>query len=802
MKGSETKLVAYMQGTNKRFVIPVYQRNYEWKKENCKQLFDDLVKIKNHQRKSHFFGSIVSVHNPEGVDEELLIIDGQQRLTTVSLLLLAMYHLIKSNLLVPKDVSLADRIYEEYLIDKWQKDDTKIKLRPVKSDRIAFSRLFSDEEDYIIDSNLTINYHYFYERIQKQELTVDELFDAICKLEIIYIKLNPDDNPQLIFESLNSTGLALSEGDKIRNLILMGLSSKLQNEYYEKYWNKIEVFTSYKVSLFIRDYLSVKQQSIPALNRVYYTFKQYVEDEQIETEMLLQDMLNYAKWYEILLKGNTKNKKLNACIYRLNRLETTVTRPFFLEVLRLYTESLLSIDEVSEIFLITEIYLFRRTICDLPTNALNKIFLSLHRDIINYDGTEQDYLNKFKYALLSRKEKARFPDDREFIELFSSRQIYQMNSKSKIYLLERFENYDTVEDKDIYRHFDAGDYSIEHIMPQHLTPVWQKTLGSDYEEIHNVWLHRIANLTLTAYNGKYSNSSFTDKKNMTNGFLESGIRMNQWISKFENWGLEEMQARTNYLMELALRIWAAPVTTYHPERKQLDSVTLEDDIVVSNRKIVKFSYKKMEQPVSSWIDMYERVIKILHSEDESVLKKLASPNSESPELSAYISQDKKDLRRCIVIEDGLYMERNTSTFTKISTLKRLFKLYQAEPSDLVFYLRGDDEEQEKTTEKESSQTENKETVGKLAYRLIKELLLEGKLIAEEIEKLQTKSYSNNLFSEVYYPIISLSRNPDDMEERHRYYAKPVNVGGVNYYITSQWFEPSRDDLIAWYKKHE
>lgn len=498
MKGSETKLVAYMQGTNKRFVILVYQRNYEWKKENCKQLFDDLVKIKNHQRKNHFFGSIVSVHNPEGADEELLIIDGQQRLTTVSLLFLAMYHLIEAHVLVPKGANLADRIYEEYLIDKWQEGDAKFKLRPVKSDKDAFSRLFSDEEDYITDSNLTINYHYFYERIQKQELTVDELFDAICKLEIIYIKLNPDDNPQLIFESLNSTGLALSEGDKIRNLILMGLSSKLQNEYYEKYWNKIEVFTSYKVSLFIRDYLSVKQQSIPALNRVYYTFKQYVEDEQVETEMLLQNMLNYAKWYEILLKGNTKNKKLNACIYRLNRLKTTVTRPFFLEVLRLYTENLLSIDEVSEIFLITEIYLFRRTICDLPTNALNKIFLSLHRDIINYDGTEQDYLNKFKYALLSRKEKARFPDDREFIELFSSRQIYQMNSKSKIYLLERFENYDTVEDKDIYRHFDAGDYSIEHIMPQHLTPVWQKTLGNDYEEIHNVWLHRIANLTLTA----------------------------------------------------------------------------------------------------------------------------------------------------------------------------------------------------------------------------------------------------------------------------------------------------------------
>ncbi|MCC8079845.1 MAG: DUF262 domain-containing protein [Oscillospiraceae bacterium] len=515
-----------MQGASKRFVIPVYQRNYDWKRENCKQLYDDLVKVVRGKRKSHFFGSIVSVYNPDGANEEFLVIDGQQRLTTVSLLMLAMYNLLQQKAIASAKPTLSERIYEEYLVDKWQDGDTRIKLKPVKNDRLAFGRLFDTEAERIPESNLTINYDYFCSRIQKEEITVDELYDAICRLEIINITLNGDDNPQLIFESLNSTGVALSEGDKIRNFILMGLQPKEQTEYYEKYWNKIEENTAYDVSAFVRDYLSVKQQVIPAQSKVYFTFKAYVEDNEIQTEPLLQELLAYAKWYHILLNGNTQSRALNTCIDRLNRLETTVTRPFFLEILRLQSEGKLSLDDVAEIFLITESYLFRRTICDLPTNALNKIFLTLHKDVLRYDGTENNYVEKLKYAILSKKERTRFPDDAEFSAAFAERQVYLMNSKNKIYILERLENYGTDEDKDVYRHFDAGDYSIEHIMPQHLTPAWVKALGEGYAQIHETWLHRIANLTLTAYNSKYSNSPFSEKKSMKNGFRESGIRMN------------------------------------------------------------------------------------------------------------------------------------------------------------------------------------------------------------------------------------------------------------------------------------
>ena len=222
-------------------------------------------------------------------------------------------------------------------------------------------------------------------------LSIDELFDAICRLEIISIQLNQDDNPQLIFESLNSTGLALSEGDKIRNFILMGLPTKQQEDYYEKYWNRIEECTGYDVSAFIRDYLSVKQTAIPQINRVYYTFKAFVEENSIETEALLAELLKYARFYQTLRLGNTNSTELNACIYRLNRLETAVTRPFFLEVLRMYQENVLTIDEVAQIFQISENYIFRRLICDLPTNALNKIYLMLHKEILLYDGTTDQY---------------------------------------------------------------------------------------------------------------------------------------------------------------------------------------------------------------------------------------------------------------------------------------------------------------------------------------------------------------------------------------------------------------------------
>lgn len=697
MKGSELRLIEYMEGSKKRFIIPVYQRNYDWKIENCKQLYDDLIQVIKNNSKTHFFGSIVSVYEPSGRNTEFLIIDGQQRLTTMSLLFLALYNLLEEKIIISEDESLKDQIYEDFLVDKYQPQEKRMKLKPIKNDQKAFSKLFNSKDDYIKDSNLTINYSYFYERIQKQEITIDELFDAICRLEIINITLNNEDNPQLIFESLNSTGLDLSEGDKIRNYILMGLPKQKQDEYYEKYWNCIEKCTKYDVSSFIRDYLSVKQLVIPSQKKVYINFKKYVEDSSLKIIEILEDLLSYAKRYNILLCEKTSSKELNSCINRLNRLETTVTRPFFLEVLRLYDENQINLNEVAEAFSITESYLFRRTICDLPTNALNKIFLLLNREIMRYDGTDSNYIEKLKFALLSKKDRARFPNDDDFSLMFTEKPIYQMNSKNKIYILERLENFGTLEDKDIYRHYDEGEYSIEHIMPQHLTPAWIKELGDSYEEIHDTWLHRIANLTLTAYNSKYSNSTFVEKKTMKNGFEDSGIRLNTYVSKKDKWTLAELRDRNDYLLKRALNIWAFPSTNYKPQEKQLDSYTLDDEAsFLSGRQIAKFVYKGIEQPVVSWVEMYTKVLRALYLEDKTIITKIAL--STDDDLSIHFSTNKRIFKKCDEIGDNVYVQTNTNTQSKLTVLNRLYKLYGMDPTDLVFYLRdSNDKEAEKGT---------------------------------------------------------------------------------------------------------
>ena len=691
MNGNAQKLIKYMDGASKRFIIPVYQRNYDWKMEHCKQLYDDLVKVVRQNRKSHFFGSIVSVQSETGTMEEFLIIDGQQRLTTISLLLLAIYHLLCSGKLVSQDRQLTDKILKKYLIDEYEPEEKRIKLKPIKNDQKAFGILFDKDEERIPDSNLTINYQYFYDRIQREELSIDELFDAICRLEIINISLNHEDNPQLIFESLNSTGLDLSEGDKIRNYILMGLPNDQQTKFYEKYWNRIENHTDYDVSSFVRDYLSIKQQSTPNMNSVYPAFKKYVEDaEQADIEPLLKDLLEYAKRYALLLRGGHSDDRLNGCIYRLNRLSTSVTRPFLLEALRLRENGVLSADELVEIFQFTESYLFRRTICDLPTNALNKIFLLLHREIVRMDSSEENYAEKFKYALLSKKERARYPSDEEFAECMSTRNIYGMNPKNKLYLFERLENAGTGETKDVWGHLDRGEYSIEHVMPQHLTAAWVTALGEEHEMIHTNWLHRLANLTLTAYNSRYSNSPFTDKRDMAHGFKDSGLRVNQWIGQKDKWGLPELEERDQLLRNRVIGIWPYPTSSYCPPEKQMDSVSLDEDVILTGRSLSKYSFKGAEQPVASWADMYQQVITMLHAENKAVLTKLAVSQDAAVDLSLHFSMSSTAFNACRQIDTNLYVWTGTDTQYKINILRKIFALFGVSESELVFYLRDEE----------------------------------------------------------------------------------------------------------------
>lgn len=706
MDGKAIRLVQYLEGSDKRFIIPVYQRNYSWKKDNCRQLYDDLIRVITNDRKMHFFGSIVSVYN--GASEEFLVIDGQQRLTTISLLLLAMHNVLKDGKITSADGKLESKVYEEYLVDKWEPAEKRIKLKAVNKDLEAFAKLFDeDAEDYIRDSDITLNYEYFYDRIQKEEISVDQLYDAIKKLMVINITVNPEDNPQLIFESLNSTGVDLTEGDKIRNYILMGLKREKQEEFYKKYWSKIETLTksdnNADVSTFVRDYLSMKKLETPSLDKVYPVFKVYVQDGHLKTEELLQDLLYHAKNYSVLLNANFEDEVVNASIARLNHLETVVCRPFYLVVLDRYKKKELSIEDVRQICNIIENYLFRRNICDVATNALNKIFLLLDRDITKLEGAS--YVEKLKYVLSIKKESGRFPTDTEFSQALAEKQVYKMRGRYKTYLFERYENWGTDEIKDVYQRIDSGKYTIEHIMPQHLTPAWEEALGQDFKLIHEEWLHRLGNLTLTAYNSTYSNNTFLEKRDAENGFSNSGIRMNIEIAKKDKWTLEEIEERSDRMVEKALTIWAYPKTDYKPVEKQLESVTLADeDIDLTGCLIARFSFKNAEQPAESWTDMYVKVFKMLYSDDASVLTRLAFEEDANVELSTHVSTKPNAYNTNSEIASGIYLLTGLSTQQKISVLRRVFKLYGLNPETLVFYLK-DQETEEKAVKSEAARFE-------------------------------------------------------------------------------------------------
>lgn len=682
MNGIKQKILDILGMIEINLVIPVYQRNYEWKKENCKQLLDDLIKIKKNNYKSHFFGSIVSKYSTLGANT-YYIIDGQQRLTTISLLLLAMYSLLNEEKMVINDLDLKDTIM--LYLKNIRKE--KIKLKHIKSDAEAYSKLFNDKEDFIYNSNITINYNYFYETILANNYSIEDLYNSIQKLEIIHIQLDDYDKAQLIFESLNSTGVGLAEGDKIRNFVLIDLDIDIQNNYYEDYWAQIEKNTNHMVSDFIKDYLTIQTNKIPTNNKIYYDFKSYFYDRNESIETILKELYNYSKIYHVLLNGNSDNKKLNEVITRINQLEITVVRPFFMEVIKYNKENKISNEDVVSIFQITESYIFRRLICDLPTNALNKFFSIIHKDIIK-NNEYNNYLDKYIYILLSKKERLLFPNNEEFIKKFSERNIYKLHNKNKIYLFERIENGKTKETHDIYKSCKEGKYTIEHIMPRILSTEWKKDLGNNYANIHEQWIDRLANLTLTAYNSKYSNKPFEYKKNVENGYKESGLRENQYIAQFDKWTIDEIQQRNEYLKQLMPELWIYPETTYVPQIQEREILSIEDDEeIFRGKSIIAFIFFGEEQSVKTWIEMYENIIKRLYEQDKQLLYNITTSEKDEFGLKTVIQNNQNNLRDSIEIDKNLYSETNTSTSRKIVIIRRLFDLYKVDYSELEIVVK-------------------------------------------------------------------------------------------------------------------
>ncbi len=678
MKANEKKFTRFLEGSDKHFIIPVYQRNYDWKKEQCKQLFDDLIDISKTNR-THFLGSIVSIYHDDGEDLEYLIIDGQQRLTTLSLLLLAIYKIINNNLL-QTNVN-KEQIKDEYLINKYSKDDKKIRLKPVKNDKNAFASLFKEENDYIQDTNITINFQYFYERILKKELSIDKLFLAIKQLIIVDIELkNGEDDPQLIFESLNSTGLDLKEADKVRNFILMKENSSTQERFYTFYWNKIEENTNYNVSDFIRDYLTIKERTIPNKNKVYLHFKRYVTNNIVNIEELLKDLLKFSTYYKKIINSKVNTDEISLILNKINRLESVVTYPFIMEIFEDKDNGIICEEDIKSILNIIVVFVFRRLICEVPTNALNKIFMTMAREIKKYNDFKEHYLEIFKYIITRKKLTGRFPNDEEFGLKIVQKDIYNFKSKNKLFLLEQLENYDNKERVDIENLISNNILTIEHIMPQKLTPIWRESLGSNYEVIHEKYLHTLGNITLTGYNSKLSNKSFLEKRDMQKGFKESRLFLNKALHSLEDWNEEKIINRANDLKDRALIIWTLPHSTYQSEEDNLKIFTLnDDDISFTGEKILSFKFmEEKEKILNSWKDFYRIISSMLYELDPIKFKQIIVDNNYNYEGLAKVRDSYKI--------NEFYIYTNLSAEAILSRLRVLIEEIGLDVNDLTFTI--------------------------------------------------------------------------------------------------------------------
>ena len=500
---------------NKQFLIPVYQRYYSWDVEQCKRLWNDIVEMQKKGKQGHFVGSIVNIAEqamPTGV-QKYMIIDGQQRMTTLTLLLLALRDYATKN---PEDKTInARRIDNMLLKNEYESGDERYKLLLTETHRDVLIGLVEGKPiSGTARSRLLDNYHYFTGKIADNELQPAEIYESIGKLQIVNITLDRTmDDAQAIFESLNSTGKELSESDLIRNYVLMGLEPGEQAYVYEHFWRPMELLFAYEtqdtvMDRFFRDYLTMKLTRIPKQDRVYEEFKLYHLNCEFGTiRELCRDLLTYATYYTDIVFKRSSRPALRSLYEDISDLRMEVSLPFLLKVHNDFAEGVISQEELCEIIHLCISYVFRRSICDIPTNSLNKTFATL-RNAIRQD----DYLNSIKAFFVLRDDYKEFPDDEKFAAAFVARDIYNMRSRN--FILGHLENYGNKAPITI------ENYTIEHIMPQNsnMSAEWRHMLGSGWREIQKTYLHTIGNLTLTAYNSEMSDHPFMIKMDMEGGF--------------------------------------------------------------------------------------------------------------------------------------------------------------------------------------------------------------------------------------------------------------------------------------------
>ena len=566
LQAGETTLNKLLN-TSRQFIVPIFQRNYSWQKNQYEQLWFDILRAsKFKEKQNHFIGSIVYIDmgTPAGRPQQLLLIDGQQRLTTISILLCAIKDYVQKFNLETKLINLA-KIKNQFLYNSDEIDEDRYKLLLNVQDKETYIKLI-DNTIFTVNkpaTNIIKCYEFFYERIEdfiKQYGQIDEIYAGIFKLSLVSISLDKDsDNPQMIFESMNSTGKDLSQTDLLRNYLLMDLTPEKQTRLYKTYWKPMEELFGEdiykndvnKFDYFIRDFLTLKSDTghICKINNVYENFKRYYLDNNCEKFAVLKDLFTYAKYYACIDLLQENDDELKLYWQEFKKLDSHVVYPFLLKLYDDYSCQILIKEDFKKILQVVISYLWRRAICEIPTNSLSKTFATLYQAV-----DKDDYVNSIIKAFVFKSSYKRFSSDYEVREKLQTKDIYHFRLRK--YLLEALENYYHKEPIDL----NTANYTIEHIMPQNIEHnlSWQQMLGENWQEVHSLYLHTLGNLTITGYNAEMSNKSFGEKVNGESGFKHSHLKLNESIVQCDVWNKKAIQRRTNILTDIILKIWKYP----------------------------------------------------------------------------------------------------------------------------------------------------------------------------------------------------------------------------------------------------
>lgn len=627
MQAKETKFQELIEGT-KQFVVPLFQRTYSWTEREWKILLDDINELYSMENpRPHFIGSIVNIPAcsvPEGVSKFLLI-DGQQRITTLFIILTVLRDISKDD-----GTSLSEEITNTLLVNQYKKDLDYFKLLPTQQDREAFKGIL--QKDYKEGSPITTAYNYFKKEITRANLISEQVKNIITTyFSTVSITLDKDDNPYLVFESLNAKGRPLTQADLIRNYFFMLIHVDRQQYFYDNFWQPMQKSLDENLTEFIRHFL-MKDGGNVRQSDVYYELKNKVHVDNVEE--YLSTIYTFSKYYEKLLAPNKEDdNEIKKYLIRLNKLEVTTSYPLLLYFYDNYSNGLLNQSEFANILKVLENYLIRRYVCNYPTNQLNKIFGSIQPSLKN---TSLSLLEELKKILQSKK----YPKDSEFKSSFSDMKFYGGGDKitKTKFILEAIE--------ESYHHKEVVSYdnlSIEHIMPQTLSSEWKNELGIEWEDIHNLYIHSIGNLTLTAYNSELSNLTFKDKKKV---YAESHLEINRYFTDISSWNDSTISKRSEDLAEQALTIW-----NYFGE-----ATTSNATSTVTNAKPIYLNILGFKYEVSSWSEVLLKTLDFLcdiEPEKFEILK-------HSPSFGKYLSKNKDNFRRYKQLKNGYYVEVNFS----------------------------------------------------------------------------------------------------------------------------------------------